>query len=66
MANIDGKQIMRPYTPIECRPESSEIDCLIKIYAQGAMTQYLDKLEIGSSLDIRGVFSDVTYSANQL
>ena len=38
LANIDGKQIMRPYTPIECKPESSEIDCLIKIYPQGAMS----------------------------
>lgn len=32
----DGKQIMRPYTPIECR--GSEFDCIIKIYPDGAMT----------------------------
>lgn len=66
VATINGKQVMRPYTPIECRPEGSEFDCLIKIYAEGAMTQYVDKLEISSDLDIRGVFSDVTYSPNQL
>lgn len=60
-AEIDGVQIMRPYTPIECRPQSSEFDCLIKIYPNGMMSQYLDALEIGSSLNIRGVFSDLTY-----
>lgn len=66
VADINGRQIMRPYTPIECRPNDSEFDCLIKIYPEGAMSQYLDKLEIGANLNIRGVFSDVTYKANYL
>jgi len=50
---------MRPYTPIECRGE--EFDCIIKIYANGAMTQVLDKLEKGAEMKVRGTFSDVLY-----
>ena len=30
------------------------------------MSQHLDKLEVGAKLNIRGVFSDVTYKANQM
>jgi len=43
VADIDGKSVSRPYTPIECRPVTSELDCLIKIYPEGVMSQYLDK-----------------------
>jgi cytochrome-b5 reductase len=55
---------MRPYTPIECRPDG--FDCLIKIYPNGKMSQYLNKIESGQKLSIRGVFSDVTYTQHKL
>jgi cytochrome-b5 reductase len=64
MAEVNGEQIMRPYTPIECR--SDGFDCLIKIYPNGSMSQYLANAELGVKLMIRGVFSDVTYSLHQL
>jgi hypothetical protein len=35
-STLDDKQIMRPYTPIECR--GAEFDCIIKIYPKGAMS----------------------------
>ena len=57
---------MRPYTPIECRPKDSEFDTLIKIYPDGLMSQHLESLDIGASLSIRGVSSDVTYSPGKL
>lgn len=68
MGSIDGKDIMRPYTPIECRPDCSEFDCIIKIYPDGVFTQYLNTLEISATVTVRGVFSDLLFVAgkNQL
>lgn len=50
ITDINGTQVMRPYTPIECRPSMSEFDTLIKIYPDGVMTQHLDKIPLGSSI----------------
>jgi hypothetical protein len=51
--------VSRPYTPIACR--QTEFDCIIKIYEDGEMTQHLNSLQVGASLKVRGVSSDVTY-----
>lgn len=66
IATIDGTTVMRPYTPIECRPKECEFDTLIKIYPDGLMSQHVESLETGASLSIRGVSSDVTYSPNTI
>ena len=43
----DGAAVVRPYTPISTNAMVGRFELLVKIYAQGAMSQHLDGLKIG-------------------
>lgn len=62
-ARIDGKIVVRPYTPISSDDDKGFVELMIKIYranehpkypSGGKMTQYLDSLKIGDKIDFRG------------
>ena len=42
----DGAAVVRPYTPISTNAMIGRFELLVKIYAQGAMSQYLDGLQL--------------------
>jgi ferredoxin-nitrite reductase len=58
---IDG--VSRPYTPISRDADKGFMDLLVKIYDQGALTQKLNAVEIGSTVDFEGPKGLVTYTA---
>ena len=49
---IDG--VSRPYTPISRDADKGFMDLLVKIYDNGALTQKLNAVEIGSTVDFEG------------
>ena len=51
----DGAAVVRPYTPISTNAMIGRFELLVKIYAQGAMSQYLDGLQIGSSVEFKHI-----------
>ncbi|NXP14396.1 NB5R3 reductase, partial [Thinocorus orbignyianus] len=60
---IDGALVVRPYTPVSSDDEKGYVDLVVKIYFRGVhpkfpdggkMTQYLDSLKIGDTIDFRG------------
>ena len=51
----DGSAVVRPYTPISTNAMIGRFELLVKIYAQGAMSQYLDGLQIGSSVEFKHI-----------
>jgi cytochrome-b5 reductase len=62
-AHIDGKTIIRPYTPISCDDDKGYTDLLVKVYFAnthpkypegGKMSQHLEKMDIGDTIDVRG------------
>ncbi|KAK1558278.1 hypothetical protein Q3G72_000649 [Acer saccharum] len=70
-ASIDGKLCMRDYTPTSSVDEVGHFDLLVKIYFKGVhpkfpdgglMSQYLDSMSIGSSLDIKGPLGHIEYT----
>lgn len=70
-ANIDGKLCMRAYTPTSTVDEVGYFELLIKIYYKGEhpkfpngglMSQYLDSLPIGSSIEIKGPVGHIEYT----
>lgn len=74
-ANIDGKLIIRPYTPVSSDDEMGYFDLVIKVYFKdvhpkfpngGKMSQYLESLEVGDSIDVRGPSGHYTYKGNGL
>lgn len=62
-ARIDGSLVVRPYTPTSSDEDEGHMDLVIKVYFKnvhpkfpdgGKMSQYLENLEIGSTIDVRG------------
>jgi cytochrome-b5 reductase len=51
----DGAAVVRPYTPISTNAMIGRFELLVKIYAQGAMSQYLDGLQMGSAVEFKHI-----------
>jgi len=70
-ANIHGEMVMRRYTPITSNHDLGHIQFVIKAYPPcerfpigGKMSQYLDSLEVGDTIDIRGPVGEFDYHGN--
>merc|ERR1711915_586536 len=64
-ARIHGSLVVRPYTPTSSDEDLGHMDLVVKIYPAnthpkfpegGKMTQHLESLTIGDSIDVRGLF----------
>jgi len=62
-ARINGQMIVRPYTPVTCDDDKGYMDLVIKVYFKnvnpkfpdgGKMSQYLENMTIGQTIDVRG------------
>lgn len=62
-ARIDGQLVIRPYTPVTSNKDEGHMDLVVKIYFKnvhpkfpdgGKMSQYLESMHIGDTIDVRG------------
>jgi len=62
-ATVNAKLVVRPYTPVSSDDDHGFVDFVIKVYFKnvhpkfpegGKMSQHLDSLNIGDTIDIRG------------
>jgi cytochrome-b5 reductase len=65
-AHINGELVKRPYTPTTSDDNQGYFDLVIKVYPNGKMTQYLDKLPIGQTIDVSGPSGNLIYKDNGL
>ncbi|EFO18282.1 diaphorase [Loa loa] len=72
-AKINGKLVVRPYTPVSSDDDKGYVDLMVKIYFSnvhpkfpdgGKMTQYLEKMEIGETINFRGPSGLIVYEGN--
>lgn len=56
--------VSRPYTPVSDGSTQGHVDFIIKIYPEGVMTQYLNKLEVGQRLMMKGPKGKFKYKPN--
>ncbi|KAG7671215.1 hypothetical protein Ndes2437B_g03830 [Nannochloris sp. 'desiccata'] len=72
-AKIDGELVMRAYTPASSDDELGYFDLVIKIYRAnehprfplgGKMSQYLDSLAIGDTIEVKGPVGHMHYLGN--
>ncbi|CAL5021197.1 unnamed protein product [Urochloa decumbens] len=70
-ADIDGEPCTRAYTPTSSPDEPGHFDLLVRVYFKnehpefptgGRMTQHLDALPLGSTVDIKGPLGRVEYA----
>lgn len=70
-ASVDGRLVVRPYTPVHpiiAEEDDGEVHFVIKVYRAdahhghgGVMSQYLDSLQAGACVTVKGPFGHVTY-----
>jgi cytochrome-b5 reductase len=72
-AKIDEKIVIRPYTPVTSDDEKGFVEFIIKVYHRnvhpkfpdgGKMSQHMDSLKIGETLDFRGPNGLILYKGN--
>ncbi|NXP75536.1 NB5R3 reductase, partial [Ramphastos sulfuratus] len=70
-ARINGALVVRPYTPVSSDSDKGFVDLVVKIYFRGVhpkfpdggkMSQYLDSLKIGDTIDFRGPSGLLVYN----
>ncbi|MCO5597237.1 hypothetical protein L7F22_051313 [Adiantum nelumboides] len=70
MAKVDGKLCMRAYTPVTNDKEVGYFELLVKVYFKGTngsfpngglMSQHLDSLQIGDTVDVKGPLGHIHY-----
>jgi nitrate reductase (NAD(P)H) len=68
-----GETVMRPYTPMTDDNTIGHVDFLIKVYFAnthprfpdgGKMSQHLDSLQIGDTIDVKGPMGEFNYKGN--
>jgi len=61
-AEINGKDIMRSYTPTSSDDDRGHFDLLIKAYEKGNISRYISLLKIGDKVRIKGPRGQFKYS----
>ncbi|DAZ92836.1 TPA: hypothetical protein N0F65_000516 [Lagenidium giganteum] len=64
-ATIDGKTVMRPYTPTNLTEEKGFVELVVKGYPSGTMSKHIVELQVGDSLEIKGPIPKFKYEANK-
>ncbi|CAH2092156.1 unnamed protein product [Euphydryas editha] len=72
---IDDDLIIRAYTPVSSDEEKGYVDLVIKVYFKnvhpkfpegGKMSQYLNNMKLGDTIDVRGPSGRLQYAGNGL
>ena len=60
-ADIDGKSVVRSYTPTSNDSDLGRLQLVIKVYPGGLLTNHLAAMEVGDQIDIRGPKGSMKY-----
>lgn len=63
-ANINGKEVVRSYTPISNDDQLGSFDLLIKTYPEGNISRHVESKMIGEHINVRGPKGFFTYTPN--
>lgn len=58
------KMIIRPYTPTSPTDARGYLDLCVKVYPNGKMSQHIDNLKVGDTLDMKGPILKYPYTPN--
>lgn len=59
--DAEGKPVSRPYTPVSSDDDRGHFDLLVKLYPQGRMSQHLQQMQIGQTIEARGPTGSLEY-----
>lgn len=61
----DGKEVIRPYTPISRLHNKGYVEFLVKNYKDSKMGSHLFNLKLGDSIEMKGPFPKFVYKSGQ-
>ncbi|CAF0874854.1 unnamed protein product [Rotaria sordida] len=64
-ADINGKEVIRPYTPVSRPNTVGHLDFVIKNYPQGTMSKHVHSLKKGDTVEIKGPIPKYPYEPNK-
>ncbi|KAJ1993062.1 NADH-cytochrome b5 reductase [Dimargaris cristalligena] len=64
MAEINGKEVVRSYTPTSMSEDLGYFDLLIKTYPQGNVSKMFSELTLGDKINVRGPKGNFNYTPN--
>lgn len=54
-ADADGNPVVRPYTPVSTNALLGKFELMVKMYPDGIVSQYMESLEIGKTMDFKHI-----------
>lgn len=60
-AQIDGKNVVRSYTPTSSDDDKGFFDLIVKTYPQGNISKYLEGVKVGEPIQVRGPKGQMRY-----
>ncbi|XP_078444502.1 nitrate reductase [NADH] 1-like [Wolffia australiana] len=60
-AIVDGKPCMRAYTPTSADDVIGHVELVVRVYPKGLMSQHLDALPIGGTVEVKGPLGEIEY-----
>lgn len=61
-AEINGKKVMRSYTPVSSDDDRGFFDLMIKTYPNGNISKYVSTLKVGDPIEVKGPKGQMRYS----
>ncbi|RHY34282.1 hypothetical protein DYB32_001048 [Aphanomyces invadans] len=63
-AHLNGKTVIRPYTPTSANSQKGHLELIVKGYPTGTMSKHLVNLKAGDHIDVKGPNIKFTYKPN--
>lgn len=64
-AKVDGKVVVRPYTPVNTNEEKGVLELVVKGYPTGKLSKHIVELKEGDELEMKGPILKFAYKPNQ-
>jgi len=62
---IDGKDVIKPYTPVSGDEKPGAMDLVVKVYDQGKVSKAFGEMKVGDSMAMKGPFKKFEYKPNE-
>lgn len=58
-ADAEGKEVVRPYTPVSTNAMKGQFELMVKIYPNGILSRHLDTLQVGQTAKFKHIAANV-------
>lgn len=63
--SVDGKDVIRPYTPTTGDETVGSMDLVVKVYEKGLVSKAFGDMKVGDKMEMKGPFKKFEYKPNE-